>query len=90
MNKNTENEDSIQDDEESIECECWCGAKGTYSELHDDQYLDTRCGGTGVLYCYCGGDLCVCHNHSEVDCLGCVDCQDDEDDLYCDNEDLLN
>lgn len=68
-------------DTEGSECEqttCWCGAKGTYEELFDDEYLDKRCGGSGILYCQCGGDLCVCHNHGEVQCFGCQDCEDDE------------
>ncbi len=57
---------------------CWCGTKGTYDELFEP--LPERCGGSGVLDCYCGGDLCVCHNHGEQDCDGCPDCDPDEDD----------
>ena len=59
---------------------CWCGATGTYEELFDDDYLDERCGGTGILDCHCGGDLCVCHNHGEAVCHGCPDCEDDYED----------
>lgn len=60
--------------------ECWCGAKGTYEELFDDDFLDDGCSGTGMLQCYCGGDLCVCHNHGETDCPGCPDCEPEFDD----------
>ena len=56
--------------------ECWCGAVGTYEELFDVNHLDTTCGGSGVLYCYCGGDFCMCHYHGELDCDGCEDCDD--------------
>lgn len=37
--------------------------------------LDTRCGGSGILNCHCGGDLCVCGNFGEVYCEGCSDCE---------------
>lgn len=57
--------------------ECWCGAKGTYNELFSSAALGS-CHGTGVMECYCGGDLCVCHNHGEVECGGCADCEDDD------------
>ena len=52
---------------------CWCGAQGTHDDLFRDD-LDDSCGGTGVLNCYCGGDFCVCHNHGEIQCPGCEDC----------------
>lgn len=54
---------------------CWCGARNPhFAELGD------LCGGSGVLYCDCGGDsLCVCHNHGEVQCFGCEDCEPDDD-----------
>lgn len=67
---------------------CWCGEKGTYDELFDDIGLDEGCGGSGFVYCYCGGDLCVCHHHGqEVECPGCEDCvPDDEDDYWPGNE----
>jgi len=41
------------------------------------------CGGLGVVECMCGGDLCVCHNHGEVYCYGCEDCEAAEDDGAC-------
>ena len=60
---------------------CWCGATGKYEEMFAP--LPARCGGSGMLDCYCGGDLCVCHNHGEQDCYGCEDCEDcDDDDWY--------
>lgn len=58
---------------------CWCGAKKGWSSLDD---LDSTCGGMGVLYCYCGGDLCVCHNHGEIQCDGCEDCEGGDEDYY--------
>ena len=62
---------------------CWCGEEGTEEELFsDDPYLDT-CGGTGFLYCHCGGDLCVCHHHGqEIECPGCEDCEGDDADEW--------
>ena len=69
---------------------CWCGAKGTCDELFDDSVFEENCGGLGVLYCYCGGDLCVCHNHGEIECPGCDDCQSedfDDDSDYCGEDD---
>lgn len=71
---------------------CWCGEVGTADELFDDACLDSGCGGTGVLYCHCGGDLCVCHFHGETECPGCSDCEsndndfDDDQDWYDDHE----
>ena len=59
--------------------ECWCGAKGTYEELFDDSGLSCGCGGTGSIACECGGDICVCHHHGQVECPGCVDCNHDDD-----------
>lgn len=58
--------------------ECWCGAKGSYDELFNSEALSRSCHGTGMLDCHCGGDLCVCHNHGEIDCPGCRDCDDDD------------
>lgn len=56
---------------------CWCGVKGKYDELFDDECYDRGCGGTGTLYCECGGDICVCHHHGQdIECPGCGDCQD--------------
>ncbi len=51
---------------------CWCGEK---APAYQHQFLDETCGGTGALYCYCGGDQCVCHFHGETQCDGCEDCQ---------------
>lgn len=62
---------------------CWCGATGTYEELFEP--LPTRCGGSGVIDCHCGGDLCVCHNHGEQDCFGCPDCEGADDDDWHDD-----
>lgn len=58
--------------------ECWCGARGTFDELFDTSGLAAHCGGSGTLYCDCGGDFCVCHFHGSTDCDGCVDCLHDE------------
>jgi hypothetical protein len=58
---------------------CWCGAEGKPDELFDYDCLDDTCGGSGVLYCYCGGDFCVCHHHGETECDGCEDCRPDDD-----------
>jgi hypothetical protein len=58
---------------------CWCGEKRAWFSTN---HLDSTCGGLGVLTCYCGGDLCICHNHGEVECLGCADCDNDD----CDDE----
>ena len=67
------------EDEEIITC--WCGEKGTYDELFSDP--DEGCGGTGFVYCHCGGDLCVCHHHGqEIECPGCDDCPEGPDDFY--------
>ena len=61
---------------------CWCGVKNPY-------YADVEgsCAGTGQLTCHCGGDLCVCHNHGEVECFGCPDC-DDQGDFDDDDYDI--
>ena len=69
--------DDVDDDGQ---IQCWCGATGTYDELFDDSGLPSTCGGSGVLNCECGGDFCACHNHGEVQCDGCPECLDDEDD----------
>jgi len=67
---------------------CWCGATGTYEELFDETGLPPGgCGGIGILNCECGGDLCVCHHHGEVECPGCRDCEDaDENDWWEDDD----
>ena len=61
---------------------CWCGAKGTYDELFAP--LPAHCGGSGYFDCDCGGDLCVCHHHGDAECVGCADCEGDDDDFYDD------
>lgn len=63
---------------------CWCGAEGTYNELFDDSGLPPDCGGSGMLNCECGGDLCVCHHHGEVECPGCEMCKHDDDEDFAD------
>lgn len=73
----------MQDDEkDEDQVTCWCGAKGTAEELFSELYLESRCGGSGVVNCFCGGDFCVCHNHGESECLGCPDCEEEDDDYY--------
>ena len=66
---------------------CWCGQEGKASDLYSRSGLETSCGGTGTLHCWCGGDLCVCHYHGETPCEGCEDCEDDELD---DDDDFLD
>lgn len=63
---------------------CWCGAE-LDEEALDEMIaeLPSTCGGTGTLRCECGGDLCVCHNHGEVDCDGCRDCEPRDPCRYC-------
>lgn len=67
---------------------CWCGERGTYAELFSNEPFGDTCDGSGFLYCYCGGDQCVCHHHGqEILCPGCEDCEQyDEDDDW--NDDL--
>lgn len=66
---------------------CWCGAKGTYDELFDSAVFEQSCGGSGYLECECGGDLCVCHHHGELECPGCNDCEHGDDGYdECDEE----
>ena len=63
---------------------CWCGE----ADPHFSDDLPSRCGGSGSLDCRCGGDLCVCHWHGSIDCDGCPDCREyDEDDDYTDEDD---
>ncbi len=59
---------------------CWCGTTGTYEELFADDFPPGPCGGLGIIHCECGGDLCVCHNHEEVECPGCDECNPEDDD----------
>ena len=56
---------------------CWCGEKDPF---YSDNGLVEGCGGTGTVECLCGGDQCVCHNHGEVECDGCEDCDYNADD----------
>lgn len=53
---------------------CWCGVEKPYYAP-----LPATCGGSGMQYCHCGGDLCVCHWHGEVECFGCADCRDEDE-----------
>ena len=70
--------DDIEADNEIIMC--WCGARGTFDQLFDQSvFLNGGCGGTGTLQCECGGDICVCHNHGEVECPGCPDCEHEDE-----------
>lgn len=57
--------------EQGFIADCWCGVKEAW---HSVSGLPLGCGASGTLHCECGGDLCVCHNHGEVDCDGCEDC----------------
>lgn len=84
MTESAEQWPGHDDDDDTENIKCWCGAEGTYEDLFDSSGLDNRCSGTGALYCHCGGDLCVCHHHGEDQCLGCPDCVDyyDDDDIY--------
>jgi hypothetical protein len=74
----------VTDPDEGDQITCWCGATGTYDELFSP--LPARCGGLGVIDCHCGGDLCVCHNHGQIDCDGCADCDEADDDEWYDND----
>lgn len=62
---------------------CWCGVRNPYFAP-----IREGCGGLCVLNCFCGGDLCVCHNHGEADCLGCPDCDEDSYEDFYDDEEL--
>lgn len=88
MNTDREPETDVED----AIINCWCGATGYYEDLFDEDLYDESCGGGGVLYCFCGGDLCVCHHHGETECPGCDDCDrnecgDDHDDYRYPDED---
>jgi hypothetical protein len=70
-------------DGDVLEGPCWCGEEDPYYAP-----LEGTCAGTGVMNCYCGGDQCVCHNHGEVECFGCADCdRADGRDEFDDDED---
>jgi hypothetical protein len=47
----------------------------------------SRCGGKGWIRCHCGGDLCVCGNQGEIECYGCPDCDQDDDECYPEDDD---
>lgn len=79
-------EDDENEDPDGI-ITCWCGAQGTAKELFDAEvYTLGPCGGLGQLYCECGGDLCVCHNHGWVECPGCEDCEPEHEGWESDDE----
>ena len=62
----------LKSGEKGFYAKCWCGAKRGWFSV---SYL-RGCGGQGIRYCLCGGDLCVCHNHGEIECDGCAECED--------------
>jgi hypothetical protein len=65
---------------------CWCGVKNPYyAPIHHE-----CCGGAGYIECFCGGDQCVCHNHGEVECFGCADCDEHDDQEFYDEQDGWN
>lgn len=67
---------------------CWCGVTGVFEDMFDDEVYGETCGGNGVIYCYCGGDFCVCHHHGDYECDGCEDCEsEDWDDFNSDIDD---
>lgn len=70
--------DEDEDDGGGFHAPCWCDPDPNC--WHDTACLDETCGGSMTLHCYCGGDLCVCHNHGEMECPGCDDCKPDGDD----------
>ena len=45
-----------------------------------------RCGGAGYMQCLCGGDLCCCANGGGIECMGCADCEPDDDGGFDDEE----
>lgn len=71
----------IEEHPERLVTTCWCGVTGPVDELFDDDAVETDCGGTGTVHCYCGGDLCVCHNHGECECFGCESCDEADPDF---------
>lgn len=60
---------------------CWCGVENPYYAP-----LPHHCDGSGIIYCYCGGDMCVCHWHGEVECAGCDLCNAHDEDAHYENE----
>lgn len=73
------------DGDRGFEAPCWCGEQQAWYSL---SFLRRRCGGSGYLSCYCGGDFCVCHHHGEAECFGCADCESPGDDDYWYEDDL--
>lgn len=70
------------DDDDVLMGPCWCGEKNPfYADIHE------TCGGTGMLNCICGGDLCVCHNHGYVECFGCPDCDGGDESDFDEGDD---
>jgi hypothetical protein len=61
--------------ERGIVMPCWCGVSRAWFALPPE---GETCGGLRIINCECGGDQCVCHNHGEMECPGCEDC-DEED-----------
>ena len=41
-----------------------------HCDYEDREYCNT-CGNSGMLICYCGGDLCCCENNGEYPCPDC-------------------
>jgi hypothetical protein len=37
-----------------------------------DDWCDT-CNNMGIIDCLCGGDMCICMNHGEINCPDCGD-----------------
>ena len=58
---------------------CWCGAEGPHDELFSLAPYAETCGGTGYIPCFCGGDGCCCHHHGGIECDGCDDCAEYDD-----------
>jgi hypothetical protein len=73
----SDDHEDCADDNEIITC--WCGVRGTFDQLFDKSVWEESCGGTGILHCFCGGDLCVCHHHGYIECHGCEDCEPEDD-----------
>lgn len=70
-------------DEEALGTDRYGGFMGPYYQggPEDTYYsgsgngLSSRCGGSGMLDCHCGGDNCVCGWRGEAECYGCPDCE---------------
>lgn len=46
------------------------GYENFYDDDDSEEYCN-HCSNTGIVNCYCGGDLCCCENHGEMDCPHC-------------------